>query len=62
LDGVEVGSTSKSGAIATDGAVSINLGRNPGGSANPFSGTIDDMRIYDKALNINEIAAVMSGN
>lgn len=58
LNGVEVGRTSKSGTIATDAIVPVNIGRNPDGSY-PLNGLVDDVRIYDRALSAAEITAVM---
>ncbi len=59
LNGVEVGSTAKTGAVAMNGNVPLNLGRNPDGS-NYMRGTLDDVRIYNRALTRNEILALMN--
>ncbi|HJR58956.1 MAG TPA: LamG-like jellyroll fold domain-containing protein [Vicinamibacterales bacterium] len=60
LNGVEVGSTPKSGTIATNTAVPVSIGRSPDGS-NFLRGIIDDVRVYDQALTASDIAAVMQG-
>ena len=57
LDGVEVGSRSKSGPLDTNGAVGAWIGGNPDGSRY-WDGAIDDVRIYDRALSASEIAAL----
>ena len=54
LDGVEVGATSVSGAVATDPLVPVAAGNQPQGSR-PFDGAIDALRIYDRALSIDEL-------
>jgi fibronectin type 3 domain-containing protein len=53
-DGVEVGSTGKSGSLSTNSGVPVNVARNPGGYGY-FDGTLDDVRIYDRALSESEI-------
>jgi chitodextrinase len=60
-NGVQVGSTAKSGAIATNTGVGVNLGRNPDG-AKYLHGALDDVRLYNRALTAAEINAVMGGN
>ena len=59
VNGVEVGSMSKSGAVAMNANVPLNLGRNPGGSRY-MNGALDDVRIYNRALTPTEIKALMS--
>ncbi len=54
-DGVQVGSTSKTGTIDQNAAVSAWIGRNPGGKR-PFDGLIDDVQIHSRALSASEIA------
>jgi hypothetical protein len=58
LNGVQVGSTSKTGTIATNATVPVSIGRNPEGS-NYLTGTIDDVRIYNRALSSADLATVM---
>jgi len=61
LDGVEVGSTPKSGAISANSGVSAAIGRQPAGAGNqPFAGLIDDVRIYTRALNEADIGGLIS--
>ena len=59
VNGVEVGSTSKSGAVAMNPNVPVNLGRNSGGGRY-MKGVLDDVRIYNRALTPAEIKTVMS--
>ena len=58
-NGVEVGSTAKTGTISTNNAVSVNIGRSPDGSKE-WSGIIDDVRVYNRALSEEEIQALIS--
>jgi hypothetical protein len=57
LNGVEVGAVQKTGALATSAAVPVSIGRSPDGS-NAMHGSIDDVRIYARALSASEISAV----
>ncbi|QQR77554.1 MAG: fibronectin type III domain-containing protein [Candidatus Moraniibacteriota bacterium] len=57
-DGLEVGSQAKTGTIDQNTA-NISIGANPEGS-NSFDGTIDDVRIYNKALTQSEIQTDMN--
>ena len=59
VNGVEVGSASKSGAVAMRPSVPINLGRKPSNSEY-MKGILDDVRIYNRALTPAEIGAVMN--
>ena len=55
-DCVQVGSTSKSGSITTNNAVSSWIGGNPpDAKSRPWDGQIDDVRIYSRALSAQEI-------
>src|SRR3989344_5748408 len=56
-DGIEVGSSAKSGTINTDTTIPANIGRNPDGS-NHIDGTMDDVRIYNRALSTSDIQAL----
>lgn len=59
LDGVEVGSTAKSGSISLDDTVPVWIGGSPGGATErPWDGLVDDVRIYDRALSQAEIMAL----
>jgi len=58
-DGVLVGSASKSGTLSTSGTVGVAIGNQPVGAGDkPFDGLIDDVRIYNRALNEQEIAVL----
>lgn len=57
-NGEEVGSTSKLGRVATNPDVSTWIGRNPDGER-PFHGSLDDVRIYNKAVSEDEIQAII---
>ena len=59
VDGVDVGSTSKSGAVNTNGNVPASLGNQPQGGK-PFDGRMDEVRLYNRALTANEIQDAMS--
>gem|GEM_PF-1287290 len=54
LNGVEVGFVSKSGSLATNNIVGVNIARNPDGYGE-WDGSIDDVRIYNRALSVSEI-------
>jgi hypothetical protein len=54
LDGAKVSSQAASGSI-NNGGQSLNIGNDPAGLAEPFTGSIDDVRIYNRALNAAEI-------
>ena len=55
LDGKLMGSVKKSGFISTNSSVAVRMGDNPkGGRA--FDGTIDDVRVYSRALSASELA------
>ncbi|MCK4776387.1 MAG: hypothetical protein KAT30_16440, partial [Candidatus Krumholzibacteria bacterium] len=64
-NGVLVVSASKSGAIDTNPSVAAAIGAQPPGAGDKhFDGTIDDVRIYKRALNEAEVAilAFPTGN
>ncbi len=57
LDGIEVGSISKSGALDTNSAIAAWIGGNPGGATErPWDGFIDDVRFWNVARSQTEIA------
>ncbi len=62
-NGVEVGSASKAGnSVAVDPSVGAAFGNQPVGAENrPFNGVMDDVRIYTRALSVEEIQEVMLG-
>jgi hypothetical protein len=57
LNGAQVGSVAKSGAMPRGRNASIDIGRSPEGSGY-LRGAIDDVRIYSSALTASEIAAL----
>jgi chitodextrinase len=59
LNGSEVGSVAKTGAVATDSSVAVNIGRNPN-SYGYLLGAADDVRIYERALSATEISEDMN--
>jgi hypothetical protein len=59
LNGVQVGSTAKTGSIATSTSVPVSIGRNPSGTgSNYVNGAVDDMRIFTRALAAAEVTAL----
>lgn len=60
LNGTEIGRARKSGAIATNASVPVDFGRSPDGS-NYLTGAIDEVRIYARALDAEEIVGIMNG-
>jgi hypothetical protein len=63
MNAFEVGNASRAGtAVAVDPTVGAAIGNQPVGAENrPFEGMIDDVRIYTKALTVEEIEQVMAG-
>ena len=63
IDGEEIGQRSLTGRINVDPARPLTVGieENGGGHVpeNPFDGRIDEIRIYDRALDADEIAALV---
>lgn len=54
---------SVSGLISVNNQVSLALGNQPPGAGDrPFNGMIDEVRIYDKALSIGELEALITFN
>ena len=61
-DGIEVASMSKTGPLSTSAAVLAAIGNNPAGvGERPFDGRIDDVRIYNTALDTADLAALIAG-
>ncbi len=61
IDGVEVTYAVQStggGSMATDASSNLNIGRRSNARDRYFAGLIDDARIYDRALTVQEIAAL----
>jgi len=63
MNAFEVGNAARGGtSVAIDPAVGAAIGNQPVGAENrPFDGMIDDVRIYTKALTVEEIKQVMAG-
>lgn len=56
LDGIEVGSTPKTGEIATDASIPVWVGANPDSLiSRPWHGSIDEVRIWNVARTQTEI-------
>ena len=61
IDGSLVGSDSVSGSTSkpiTASGYNVNIGRNPEYNGDYFNGAIDDVRIYNRALSADEVAAL----
>jgi hypothetical protein len=63
MNAFEVGNAARGGtAVAVDPSVGAAIGNQPVGAENrPFEGMIDDVRIYTRALTVEEIEQVMEG-
>jgi hypothetical protein len=61
VDGVLVGSTTGTADILYDGTEDLRLGR-WGGGGRHWSGDLDEVAIYPRALSPNDIAVVMQRN
>lgn len=57
-DGVEVGSMPLSGTLEVNSKVPAFIGANPKGPGNNFHGTIDQVRVYNRALSQQEIQSL----
>ena len=63
LDGLEVGSTAKTGAISSNSTVSVWIGTNPpSATSRPWDGAIDEGRVYNRSLTPSEIQTLASGS
>ena len=60
LGGTEVGNAAKTGELTAGPAVEIWLGANPPTAYAPLRGLLDDVRIYNVALDAAAIQAVMN--
>jgi hypothetical protein len=54
-NGVLSGTLAKTGAISTNASAGVRIGDNPGATRKLFDGTIDDVRIYSRALSATDI-------
>lgn len=59
-DALLVGSTAKSGAVDTDPLVPVAFGDQPTGNR-PFDGILDEVRMYGRALTVEELAILATG-
>jgi hypothetical protein len=59
-DGVEVGSAPKSGPVAVDPGVALWMAANPGEPGQVFDGRIDEVKIFERALDAAEIQTEMA--
>ncbi len=58
-DGIEVGSMAKTGGIDSNNVVETWVGGNPNNATSrPWKGLIADVRIYQKALTVEEVSAI----
>ncbi|MFC1723394.1 LamG domain-containing protein [Nanoarchaeota archaeon] len=55
-DGALVGSTTKTGTVATNASVDAWIGDNPGPTRKAFDGMIDEVVLFDRALSANEVS------
>lgn len=62
LDGLQVGSMPVTGTISVDPAIRVAVGSQPGGVARWFDGSLDDVRILDRAMSPAEIFDLATGN
>jgi hypothetical protein len=61
-DGTPVGSRTKTGTIATNPTIPVWIGGNPSGATHrPWNGSIDDTRIYNRALTPQQIQTLATG-
>jgi hypothetical protein len=59
-DGVQNGSSSKTGVIDTSGSVEVRIADNPGIHRKELDGFVEDCRIYDRALSSSEVATLFA--
>jgi hypothetical protein len=59
-DGLLVGTAAKSGSVDTNPLVKVAFGDQPGG-ARPFDGVLDEIRLYDRPLTVEELAILKTG-
>ncbi|WP_109830588.1 LamG-like jellyroll fold domain-containing protein [Reichenbachiella versicolor] len=50
----------KSGALSSDPLLAAAIGNHPGSISKPFDGLLDEMRIYNRALTIEEIGIIQN--
>lgn len=60
-NGAQITSTAKTGAINQNSGIPVSIGNQPAsadGGARPFDGLLDDLRLYGRALTMEEIQTV----
>ena len=59
-NGVEVGSLEKGGTLSTNPDAKVSIGNQPAetGGDRPWDGLIDDVRIYNRGLSVDEISGL----
>ncbi len=63
MDGVKVGSKTKTGSITPSGAIACWIGGNPpDATVRPWDGQIDDVRIYNRALSAQEVQQLLESS
>ena len=63
VNGAEVASMAKAGAVDTDPSIGVAVGNQPAeasGGGRPFDGRIDEVRIYDRALSPADLTRVVA--
>ena len=59
---IDIADKEKSGGVDSNASVNVAIGNQPAGTGSrPFDGLIDDVRIYNRALNASEIQTLMKG-
>jgi hypothetical protein len=61
LDGVERCTNTRGEDIRYDGTPDLWVGRHPDNVAYDFDGTLDEVRIYTRALTADEVARLFQG-
>jgi hypothetical protein len=59
VNGVLVATAAKTGTLTTNNVADAWIGRDPAGTG-AFDGILDEVRLYDHALTVNEIVSLMS--
>jgi hypothetical protein len=58
INRVQVAYTAFSGGAIASSSYDVNIGRNPAYAGDYFDGTISDVRVYNRALNVSEVVAL----
>ena len=62
LDGAQVTSRASSASGIVADSTALHIGSSPGGSPEDFSGIMDEVRLYDRALSSSEVADLYKGS